>query len=196
MPGSPWGRFIALMLVFGLGQVLYVAVVNHDILVHRASLKKGTEKWDWVWFAVFTPAFLAIPAVATLDAGAGSAPLAPWTVPTGLVLFFLGCAGFVRAMGENPFFEKTVRIQSERDHHVIDTGPYRFVRHPGYVGFIILVLSLPLVLDSARAFIPAGIAVASLIVRTALEDRTLRAKLPGYVDYTTRVRFRLLPRVW
>jgi protein-S-isoprenylcysteine O-methyltransferase Ste14 len=99
-------------------------------------------------------------------------------------------------MAENPFFEKTVRIQSERDHYVIDTGPYRVVRHPGYVGLVPWVLSIPLLLVSARAFLPAGLAVISLLVRTALEDRTLHKKLPGYAEYAARVRSRLVPGVW
>lgn len=159
-------------------------------------LKKGTEKWDFAWHAVFAATFLTIPAVAAHEAGAGVAPLAPWAGPVGLALFLLGGGLFLRAMGENPFFEKTVRIQTERGHHVVDTGPYRFVRHPGYVGLIALTLSFPPILGSTRAFIPASIAVASLVVRTALEDRTLQAKLPGYADYATRVRFRLVPRLW
>ena len=114
--------------------------------------------------------------------------------PVGLVLFVLGGGLFIRAMGENPFFEKTVRIQHERDHHVIETGPYRFVRHPGYVGLVAWVLSFPLLLTSPRAFLPAGLTAICLVVRTALEDRTLHNKLPGYADYATRVRSRLVPR--
>jgi protein-S-isoprenylcysteine O-methyltransferase Ste14 len=193
---APWGRFVGLMLIFGLGQLLYVGIVNPQILGHRMWLKKGTEAWDWLWFAVFTPLFVAIPAVANAEANSGSAPLPPWTEPAGLVLFVLGVGLFVRAMGENPFFEKTVRIQSERGHYVVDTGPYRFVRHPGYVGLLALILSLPPLLDSTRAFFPAAAAMASVLVRTALEDRTLRRKLTGYGDYATRVRYRLMPGVW
>jgi len=146
-------------------------------------LKKGTEAWDWAWFAVFTPWFFAIPAVANIDANSGSAPLPAWTDPVGFVLFLLGVGLFVRAMGENPFFEKTVRIQNERGHYVVDPGPYRLVRHPGYVGLLALILSFPPLLDSTRAFLPAAGTMASVLVRTALEDRTLRAKLGGYDDY-------------
>ena len=196
IPDSPWGRFLGLLLIFGLGQLLYVGAVNPQVLVHRAWLKKGTETWDWVWLGVFTPAFLAIPAVAAFDANSGSSPLPPWTEPTGLVFFLLGLGLFLRAMGENPFFEKTVRIQSERGHHVIDSGPYRFVRHPGYVGLLAWIISFPPLLASERAFIPAAVTIVAVVVRTALEDRTLHAKLPGYADYATRVRFRLVPGLW
>ncbi len=196
IPDSPWGRFVGLMLIFGFGQLLYVGAVNPQVLGHRMWLKKGTETWDWVWFAVFAPLFFAIPAVAGFDANSGSAPLPPWAEPIGLALFLLGGGLFLRAMGENPFFEKTVRIQSERGHHTVDTGPYRFVRHPGYVGMLAFILSLPPLLSSARAFIPALGAIAALVVRTSLEDRTLQAKLPGYADYAARVRYRLFPGVW
>jgi protein-S-isoprenylcysteine O-methyltransferase Ste14 len=96
----------------------------------------------------------------------------------------------------NPFFEKTVRIQTEHGHHVIDTGPYAFVRHPGYLGFAGWMVSIPLLLASAWAFIPALLAVVGIVVRTALEDRTLYAELPGYAEYTTRVHFRLVPGIW
>jgi protein-S-isoprenylcysteine O-methyltransferase Ste14 len=99
-------------------------------------------------------------------------------------------------MGVNPFFEKTVRIQTERGHRVIDTGPYNFVRHPGYLGFFGWNLSAPMLLGSWWAFIPAVLSVISIVIRTALEDRTLRAELDGYEEYVRRIRYRLIPGVW
>ena len=96
----------------------------------------------------------------------------------------------------NPFFEKTVRIQTEHEHHVIDNGPYAYVRHPGYVGFIGWLISTPVLLGSIWAFVPALLAVAGLVFRTALEDRTLQAELAGYDSYVARVRFRLVPGIW
>ena len=96
----------------------------------------------------------------------------------------------------NPFFEKTVRIQTDRGHRVVDTGPYAYVRHPGYVGFLGWILAAPLLLASVWAIVPALISVVGLVIRTALEDRTLRAELPGYPEYAARVRFRLIPGMW
>jgi protein-S-isoprenylcysteine O-methyltransferase Ste14 len=99
----------------------------------------------------------------------------------------------------NLFFEKTVRIQMDRGHRVIDTGPYAHARHPGHVGFAGWILSAPLLLASCWAFLPAVVAVVAvvgIVIRTALEDRTLHAELPGYPDYAARVRSRLIPRVW
>lgn len=191
-----WRTFWGLIILFSIAQVLYVGRVNPQVLRHRMGLKKGTEPWDWVWLPVFLAAFFGIPVVADLDVRSGGELLPGWVRSVGLVLFVLGGGLFIRAMGENPFFEKTVRIQHERGHYVIETGPYRFVRHPGYVGLIAWVSSFPLLLMSPRALLPAGLAVVCVVVRTALEDRTLHKKLPGYADYATRVRSRLVPGVW
>lgn len=194
--GSLWRDFWVLMALWALAQLVYVGSVNPHILVHRAWLKKGTEPWDWVWLLVFVPVFVGILVAAGVDIRSDGELLPRWLRPVGVVLFVLGGGLFLRAMGENPFFEKTVRIQHERDHHVIETGPYRFVRHPGYVGLVTWVLSFPLLLTSPWALLPAGLTVILLVVRTALEDRTLHNKLPGYADYATRVRSRLVPGIW
>jgi len=99
-------------------------------------------------------------------------------------------------MQANRFFSAVVRIQEERGHAVASGGPYRFVRHPGYVGMIAQFLVTPLTLGSLWALMPAGIAVGLYVWRTALEDRTLREELAGYQDYAARVRYRLLPGIW
>ena len=89
-----------------------------------------------------------------------------------------------------------VRIQTDRGHHVIQHGPYRFVRHPGYVGGMALALSSAVALGSLWALIPAGVAASLFVVRTALEDATLQRELPGYAEYAQKVRYRLLPGVY
>lgn len=100
------------------------------------------------------------------------------------------------AQAVNPFFEPGVRIQSERHQRVIDSGPYRFVRHPGYVAALLLFFGMALALGSYWALLPAALAAALLVLRTAWEDRLLQAELPGYADYARRVRWRLLPGLW
>ena len=100
------------------------------------------------------------------------------------------------AMTTNAFFSTAVRIQSDRGHTVCRSGPYRFVRHPGYVGAILMSLGTPLLLGSAWALIPAAAAMVLMVLRTHLEDDTLRAELPGYEDYAHDVRYRLVPRLW
>jgi len=97
----------------------------------------------------------------------------------------------------NTFFEKTVRVQIDRDHRVIDAGPYKFVRHPGYLSILVGgIFASPLLLNSWWAFVPAALCAVSLVIRTALEDRTLLKGLPGYEEYALRTRYRLFPGVW
>ncbi len=169
---------------------------NPELIRRRARLGKGTKTWDKVWLALFTVVLIAIYVVAGLEArdGVSSAPGAAWLL--GLAIFVPGWVLAIWAMVVNPFFEKTVRIQTDHGHRVIDTGPYAYVRHPGYAGFVGWILSTPLLLASAWAFVPALLAVVGLVIRTALEDRTLHAELPGYAEYAARVRFRLIPGVW
>jgi protein-S-isoprenylcysteine O-methyltransferase Ste14 len=97
---------------------------------------------------------------------------------------------------ENRFFSGMVRIQTDRGHHVISSGPYRWVRHPGYTGALLTYLATPIFLDSLWAFFPVLLLTMVLVIRTRLEDRTLHQKLDGYRDYASRVRYRLLPGVW
>lgn len=179
------------------GNYLYLRRANPAVIVHRMQLASATKRWDQVWLAVFTVLFLALYSVAGFDAVRyqwSSLSISWW--PVGLVCWLGGNALLTWAMGVNPFFEKTVRIQTERNHRVIDTGPYAFVRHPGYLGFFGWLLSVPLMLGTAWALLPAGLAIVSVVVRTALEDRTLREELDGYEAYADRVRFRLLPGIW
>jgi protein-S-isoprenylcysteine O-methyltransferase Ste14 len=114
----------------------------------------------------------------------------------GYALLIIGMVGVTWAESVNKFFETTVRIQTDRGHNVIDTGPYAIVRHPGYVFMCSLLVGIPLALCSLWALIPAVLSCSLLVVRTVLEDKTLRAELPGYVDYAQRVRYRLVPGVW
>jgi protein-S-isoprenylcysteine O-methyltransferase Ste14 len=170
---------------------------NPVLIERRMRFAKGTKSWDKVWAMLYAPVMIAVHAVAGLEArdGVSSLPEATWLL--GLAIFAPGSAILTWSMVVNPFFEKTVRIQTEHGHHVIDTGPYAFVRHPGYLGFAGWMVSIPLLLASAWAFIPALLAVVGIVVRTALEDRTLYAELPpGYAEYTTRVHFRLVPGIW
>ncbi len=113
-----------------------------------------------------------------------------------LCFFISGYIIFSWAMLTNPFFSLVVRIQSEKDHCAVTTGPYRFVRHPGYLGFFLIVLAQPLMLGSLWALVPAVITAALFIVRTGREDDTLLAELPGYREYAREVRYRLLPGIW
>jgi len=113
-----------------------------------------------------------------------------------LVVAVLAYALVVWATAANAFFSQVVRIQKERGHTVATSGPYRYVRHPGYVGTILFELATPVMLGSWWALIPGGLSALLLVVRTALEDKTLHKGLDGYRGYAARVRYRLLPGVW
>ena len=96
----------------------------------------------------------------------------------------------------NTFLSRTVRIQDDRGQRVVDNGPYAWVRHPMYLGIIVLMISIPALLGSLWALIPGSLIGALFILRTALEDRTLFRELPGYPEYAGRVRYRLFPGIW
>jgi protein-S-isoprenylcysteine O-methyltransferase Ste14 len=124
----------------------------------------------------------------------GSFPLAAQIVA--LAVCALGYALVVWATAANAFFSQIVRIQSECGHAVVTGGPYRYVRHPAYVGAILYELAAPVLLASWWALIPSGLNAILLVLRTALEDRTLQTGLTGYADYARQVRHRLLPGIW
>jgi protein-S-isoprenylcysteine O-methyltransferase Ste14 len=137
-------------------------------------------------------------AFALLDSGRWhlSAPMpAGWRI-AGLAAFFAGVGMFVYAMSVNRFFSSVVRIQDDRGHHVVDSGPYACVRHPGYAGMLLFGAALPLALGSWWAFLPGSAIVLFGFRRLWIEDRFLAANLPGYREYAARVRYRLLPGIW
>jgi protein-S-isoprenylcysteine O-methyltransferase Ste14 len=113
-----------------------------------------------------------------------------------LVVGFLGYAVIPWAVANNKYFSQIVRIQTDRGHSVAATGPYRIVRHPSYLGMIAFELAAPLLLGSWWSLLISVVNVFLIILRTTLEDRTLQKELPGYAEYATRVRYRLLPGVW
>ena len=191
-----WG-FIGLLIVGFTLNGLYLWRKNPELMIRRGQIGKGTKNWDLGILGLFGLTYLAIPIVAAFDTHHHGTKMPLWLWPVGAVLFAFFIAVFTWAMAVNPFFEKTVRIQRDRNHTVITSGPYRIVRHPGYTATLLgLVLPTPLLLGSWWAFIPAAFAMLCLILRTALEDRTLRKELPGYEAYTQKVRYRLLPGLW
>lgn len=206
--GCPCGLFAAAgtlrwpvawvyLAVVGLGLLAHRAHVvrrNPALLARRRAIGPGTPAWDKAWLGVFWLLMVAAPAVAGLDVRLGGPSLPAWLWPAGAAAFAAGLAVSAWAMGVNPHFEGTVRIQE--DHRVVETGPYRRVRHPGYVGLALWALSTPLLLLSSWALVPAALAAAWVVLRTAREDRFLRLRLPGYEAYAARVRWRLVPGVW
>jgi protein-S-isoprenylcysteine O-methyltransferase Ste14 len=194
---TPGWVFLAVVGAAFVFSALLLARVNPVIYRARSRFQPGTKKWDLILLAVMLPAMVAEIPLATLDAGRmGWSNVPVWVVPTGYVLLIGGIAVTTWAQAVNPFFEPGVRIQKERAQRVITSGPYRFVRHPGYSGAITLFIGIALALASWWGLLPAALSIALLIVRTSWEDSLLKDELSGYTDYARRTRYRLVPGFW
>jgi protein-S-isoprenylcysteine O-methyltransferase Ste14 len=159
---------------------------------------KETKDWDKIVGDLWALSiFLAVPLVAGLDVRYGWTPEISlfYNIAGGAMLALgLGLGGW--AMIVNAYFSTAVRIQSDRGQTVCRSGPYRFVRHPGYAGFLLQSLGTPILLGSFWALIPGTVAAALMVLRTFLEDRMLREELTGYREFIDEVRYRLVPGIW
>jgi protein-S-isoprenylcysteine O-methyltransferase Ste14 len=203
LPAGTWAwtkgwLFLGVLLASSIPITLYLLKVNPDVIAGRVNRHERPRRWDLLLgLLVALPTMLAIPIVAALDDGRyrwSHVPL--WGCLLGYALMSIGLVGLTWAESVNKFFEPSVRIQTDRGHRVIDTGPYAIVRHPGYALGYPLMLGMPLALGSLWALIPAVLFGLYLIVRTILEDRTLQNELLGYKEYAQRVRYRLVPGLW
>ena len=197
-----WEAWVyALIGILGFVVSRVLAARRHpDLLAERAKFMQheDTKSWDNLLARLVGLGGALIPLVAGLDARY-SWPGLDFSLPVELVALILVLSGFAFgawALMENRFFSGVVRIQKERGHHVISTGPYAWVRHPGYAGALLTYWLTPIFLDSLWTFIPVAFISLVLLVRTDLEDRTLQKELPGYKEYAQKTRFRLLPGVW
>jgi protein-S-isoprenylcysteine O-methyltransferase Ste14 len=157
-----------------------------------------TRNWDKIISGILSVClFLIVPLISGLDVRFGwTSWLDPAFNIAGAVVLGLGLGLGGWAMISNAYFSTAVRIQSDRGHTVCRSGPYQFVRHPGYVGFILQSLATPVLLGSLWALIPGVVAAALLVVRTWFEDRMLQAELSGYEEFAREVRYRLIPGIW
>jgi len=209
---SPLLLFAAVFLAAGrfsywqgwvyIGSTLLILAANYlvlrgrpDLIRERLAPGRGTKWWDKLYFAISSPLFFVSLAVAALDAGRFSwGPRLPlWVYLAAVLVYTAGQVIHLWAKGTNRWFATVARIQQDRGQVVCQEGPYRFVRHPGYVGGLLFMLTTPLLLGSWLALIPQGIAAACLVARTYMEDRMLLAELPGYAEYARKVRHRLCP---
>ena len=188
--------FLGIYLVGITLNGLYSLRHNPDMLNERGRMGENAKSWDKVIGLIYMVLLFAIYILAGLDAryAWSAAPL--WVKMLGGVAFAFSMALTFWVMSANTFLSTFVRIQDERGHTTVTSGPYRFVRHPMYVGVIFMSLGMPLLLGSWWALIPGVLNIVLFIVRTSLEDRMLQAELPGYKEYAGRVRYRLLPGVW
>ena len=164
----------------------------------RASAKEGTKEWDKIILMVyFSLILLIIPLVAGLDVGRFKwSQLGPNFTFAGIIFYAIFFISLHWAMLNNEHFETTSRIQKDRNHKVITSGPYRIVRHPGYVAMIFAGLAYSFTIGSLYALIPSLAAIIVVVIRTFLEDKMLQNELEGYSAYSIKVRYRLFPGIW
>jgi protein-S-isoprenylcysteine O-methyltransferase Ste14 len=188
---------VAVWLAWFTATDILILRSNPGLMAERLAPPRGAKTWDRAILSILRLAQLVRYIVAGLDQRYG------WTGGfllaaqiAGLTVCVLSYSLLGWAMASNTFFSQIVRIQSDRDHAVATDGPYRYVRHPAYAGMILFELAMSALLASWWSFIPSGLCAILLILRTALEDRTLQTELTGYVDYARQVRYRLLPGIW
>jgi protein-S-isoprenylcysteine O-methyltransferase Ste14 len=190
----------ALVSILGFIVSRMLAARRHpDILAERArSMKMQDAKaWDKILAPMLAFGNVLILIVAGLDHLFGWTTAFPMVVRiTAIIMIIFGYLLGAWALVENRFFSVVVRIQKDRGQHVVSSGPYRFIRHPGYTGFLAAYLFTPLFLDSIWALIPTLLLTGVLVLRTALEDKTLQEELPGYKEFARKTRYRLIPGIW
>jgi len=167
-------------------------------VVNARGEMKMPKAWDKI-FAVLYALFsmILLPLIAGLDVGRyGWSELDVWWMVPGLLFFVVAMLLSEWALMENKFFELGVRVQKERGQKVVSTGPYAIVRHPGYIAFIMLYTAFPLIVGSLYSLIVSLFIALLFVIRTALEDATLEKELDGYVEYTKKTKYRLVPFIW
>lgn len=194
-----WPMAWAILGVYILSKAAGFIFMDPETLRERAAPGQGVDRIDAL---IATLGYLGLYPGSFVVAGLDAVRFGPAiTIPVfiqvmALIIFALGYGFASWAAFANPFFSTFVRIQDDRGHAVVSSGPYALVRHPGYTGVLLAHLALPFALGSFWALIPAIVGTIFFVVRTSREDRTLQDHLAGYSAYQTRVRWRLLPGIW
>lgn len=198
-----WEAWAVVSLWWGYGLAVTLYLLRHDraLLAERMNpspAQEGQKGWDKVLMVLIFPVGIGLFVVPGLDVVrfGWTAPLPVWVESLAMLAHLPAFLLIAWVMRENTYLSRVVKIAEEREHRVITTGPYALVRHPMYTAVIVLVLALPLALGSRYGLVPGALLAGLMIVRTALEDRTLHAELPGYPEYARKTRYRLIPGVW
>jgi len=172
--------------------------VDAQLIKERARPGEGTKQWDKIILGLLSMATISMNITAGLDSGRFHwSPNFHWSINLiGIVFTVIGQLLFLIAQKQNKFFSSTVRIQSDREHSVCDSGLYKIVRHPAYMGMIIQSAGFPLLFGSLWSLIPISFSIILIILRTKLEDGTLKSGLQGYNQYSLKTRYKLIPYVW
>jgi protein-S-isoprenylcysteine O-methyltransferase Ste14 len=212
------GTFIFFLIIFiSAGKIVYwqgliyliigliMATLNYtilkpdsELLAERAKPGEGSKKWDKILLGLSLLFTIAMYTIAGLDSGRYHwSPGFHWSLcAIGIVLTASGQLLFILAQKQNKFFSSTVRIQTDREHTVCDKGLYKIVRHPAYLGSIIQALGFPLLFGSLWSILPVGLLIILHLIRTYLEDKTLKEELKGYREYSLNTSYKLIPLVW
>ena len=188
--------YLGLFVISILSGGLYIARQNPATINERGRSSEKTKPFDKLFGRLTIPLVLGAVIVAGLDHRFGWSAMPLWLQVAGLIGLLPSLALPYWVMLVNAYAATTVRVETERGQHVISTGPYRFVRHPMYSGLVLGYVLLPFVFGSWWAAVPTALLIGLFVWRTAREDATLRAELPGYSDYAQRTRYRLLPGLW
>ena len=172
--------------------------IDSELLKERSKPGEGTKTWDKAILGLSFLVTISMYIIAGLDSGRFHwSPDFHWSLCLlGIILTASGQLLFLIAQKQNRFFSSTVRIQTDREHVVCDTGLYKTVRHPAYLGSIIQAAGFPLLFGSLWSIIPVSVLITLFIIRTALEDRTLRNELKGYPEYSDKTRYKIIPFIW
>jgi protein-S-isoprenylcysteine O-methyltransferase Ste14 len=194
-----WQGLIYLSIGFTMFVLNYTALrIDAELLKERSKPGEGTKKWDKIILGLSLLVTISMYITAGLDSGRYHwSPDFHWSIYLlGSLLTAFGQLIFLIAQKQNRFFSSTVRIQTDRKHIVCETGLYKIVRHPAYLGSIIQALGFPLLFGSFWSFIPICVLIALLITRTSLEDKTLKNELTGYLSYSGKTRYKIIPGIW
>ncbi|MGH6867067.1 MAG: methyltransferase family protein [Methyloceanibacter sp.] len=191
--------YLALTALMSIGAGLWLARVDPGLLTERlgSAIQRGQKLWDKVFMILVSTAWISWFVLMGLDAVRYRWSDVPvWIQVAGFVLICLGCYLVGLTFKANTYAAPVIKIQSDRAHRVVSTGPYAYVRHPMYAGALLLILGVPLMLGSWLGLATSAVLIAMLAARAVFEEETLKAELDGYADYARRVRYRLVPLVW
>ena len=194
-----WQGWLLYGITMSIGTILAVVIRKRhpDLIKERLSDHENIKPWDRIIIKIFFSLTVISIIVGAIDSGRFRWSQMPVALTlTGAVILLIAYIIGAWATYENKFFSLHVRIQDDRGHRVCTKGPYRYVRHPGYLSGILMWISYPLILGSWWASIPDSLLIILFIVRTILEDRTLQEELEGYKEYTKMTPYRLFPGIW
>ncbi len=177
--------------------IMYMMMRHKTTLSERGKKRENTPTWDrWV-LAIYVPlAFYGIHIAAGLDFRFNGELAVNNVMYIGLALYFLSSVFGIWPILENKHFESTARIQNDRNQSVVMTGPYRFIRHPGYFSIIVWAIAVPMIFGSLLTALISMIIIVVIVIRTSLEDKMLCNELADYLVYCKKVKYRLIPYIW